>query len=152
MQGLGRVAGLEVIDVPNITGYYDTNYLGKARYALKALQSKDFVYVHIEAPDEAGHNGDVQEKINAIERIDKDVIGTVLNHFNQQDDVRLMVVSDHPTPLALRTHTSDPVGFVMYGSRIPQQGADRFDETTVKDRMFIDSGEDLMQTFLKKYL
>ena len=152
VQGIGRLAGLEVVDVPDITGYYDTNYLGKAQYALKALQNKDFVYIHIEAPDEASHNGDHQEKIKAIERVDQDIIGTILNHYNKYDDVRILVLPDHATPITLRTHSREPVGFVMYGGGIPQNGVERFDENTVKDKLNCASGEELLDRFINKYL
>ncbi len=153
VNGIGRLAGLEVIDVPDITGYYDTNYYGKAQYALKSLQTKDFVYVHIEAPDEAGHNGDVKAKIEAIERIDKDIIGTVINHFNAHDDVRILVSPDHPTPIALRTHTSDPVGFIAFGKGITQDDSLEYNERSAEEKnLKFKSGEALIDWFMRKNL
>ena len=151
VQGLGKLAQLEVIDVPGATGYYDTNYLGKAQYALNSLQKNDFVYVHIEAPDEAGHNGDLKAKIAAIEQIDKDIVGTILNYFNEHDDVRILVLPDHPTPIELRTHTHEPVPFVMFGKDIPHDGAEALSETqaTAKGVKFA-SGEAMMEFFMKK--
>lgn len=149
--GIGRLAGLEIIDVPGITGYYDTNYRGKADYALKALDHLDFVYIHIEAPDEAGHNGDIKAKIEAIEKIDREIIGPILNHFEGRDDLRMVVLPDHPTPVSLRTHTSDPVGYVMYGKGIPHDGSQEFTENSTKTQgLKFDSGEALMNFFLKK--
>lgn len=153
VNGIGRLAGLEVIDVPGITGYYDTNYLGKAQYAIEALKTKDFVYIHVEAPDEAGHNGDLDAKIASIEKIDKDIIGTILNHFNQHDDVRILVLPDHPTPVVLRTHTDDPVCFVMYGKGIPHDGSQDFSESSAKEKgLKFSSGEALLTAFIRKYL
>jgi len=153
VNGIGKLAGLDVIDVPGATGYYDTNYLGKGEAALKALKKHDFVYVHIEAPDEAGHNGDAKAKTEAIERIDKDVIGTILNHFDEHDDVRILVLPDHPTPVSLRTHTSDPVGFIMYGKGIDQDGTKVFNEQAAAEKgLKFKSGEELIQYFLRKNL
>ena len=153
VNGIGKLAGLDVIDVPGITGYYDTNYFGKAQYALKALETHDFVFVHIEATDEAGHNGDMKAKIACIEKIDRDIVGTILNHFNQQDDVRIMVLPDHPTPVALRTHTNDPVGFVMFGKGISPNGSIKYTESaTMEKGLKFNSGEELMEYFMKKHL
>jgi 2,3-bisphosphoglycerate-independent phosphoglycerate mutase len=153
VNGIGRLANLEVIDVPGITGYYDTNYLGKAQYALNALKTKDFVYIHIEAPDEAGHNGDVRAKIEAIEKVDKDIIGTILNHFDPNDDFRLLVLPDHPTPVGKRTHTADPVCYVMYGKGIPRDGAQHYNEVTAQEKgLKFESAEALLEFFLKRYL
>jgi 2,3-bisphosphoglycerate-independent phosphoglycerate mutase len=153
VNGIGRLAGLDVIDVPGITGYYDTNYLGKAEYALASLKSKDFVYIHIEAPDEAGHNGDLNAKITSIEKIDRDIVGTVLNHFGKHDNVRILVLPDHPTPVKLRTHTSDPVGFVMYGKGIAHDGSKEYSEKAAQaNGLKFNSGEALLDHFMTKYL
>ncbi|HBR15540.1 MAG TPA: cofactor-independent phosphoglycerate mutase [Candidatus Omnitrophica bacterium] len=151
VNGIGKLAGLEIIHVPGATGYIDTDYLGKARHALKALKNKDFVYIHIEAPDEAGHNGDLQAKISSIERIDKEIVGTILDHFERHDDYRLLVLPDHPTPVELRTHTADPVGFVMYGKGVHPDGSDKFHEAASKEKgLKFKSGEALMEYFIKK--
>ena len=153
VNGIGRLAGLEIIDVPGVTGYYDTNYLGKAEYALRSLKNKDFVYIHIEAPDEAGHSGDLKAKIAAIERIDKDIVGTIINHFDPHDEVRILILPDHPTPVELRAHTSDPVGFIMYGSGIPKDGSLDYSERSAREKgLRFKSGEELMDCFIKKYL
>jgi len=153
VNGIGRLAGLDVINVPGITGYYDTDYKAKAEYALEALKSHDFVYIHIEAPDEAGHNGDIEEKVKAIERIDKDILGPILNHYGKGNDVRILVLPDHPTPLNLRTHTDDPVGYVMYGKGVEHNGCSIFNEHTAKDKgLIFKSGEELITHFMTKHL
>jgi 2,3-bisphosphoglycerate-independent phosphoglycerate mutase len=110
LNGIARCAGMEVISVPGATGYLDTDYDAKARYALDAIKHLDFVYVHIEAPDEAGHLGSVEEKVKAIERVD-DVVGTIRDQF----DGVLAVLPDHPTPIRVKTHTRDPIPFVVTG-------------------------------------
>ena len=116
IKGIGIYAGLEVIEVPGATGYLDTNYRGKAEAALAALQQRDFVYLHVEAPDEAAHGGSVEEKIRAIEAFDDQVVGTVLDGLPALGDFRLLVLPDHPTPVARMTHTADPVPYVLFAS------------------------------------
>jgi len=110
LQGIARCAKMEVIEVPGATGYLDTDYQAKARYALSALEHLDFLYVHIEAPDEAGHLGDVREKVLAIERVDA-MIGTIMQGFAGI----IAILPDHPTPVRLKTHTTDPVPFAILG-------------------------------------
>jgi 2,3-bisphosphoglycerate-independent phosphoglycerate mutase len=117
IRGIGVNAGLEIIEVPGATGYLDTNYRGKAEYAVKALKKSDFVYVHVEAPDEAGHGGLLKEKIEAIESFDRDVVGTVVENISTIGDCRILITPDHPTPVEKRTHTSDPVPYILYDSR-----------------------------------
>jgi len=153
VNGIGKLAGLEVIDVPGITGYYDTNYKGKAEYALESLKRNDFVFIHIEAPDEAGHNGDAKTKAEVIGRIDDEVIGTILNHFSPHDDVRVLVLSDHPTPVELRTHSSDPVSFLMYGKGVINNNSEDFNEKNARiTDLTFNSGEELVDTFIRKNL
>jgi 2,3-bisphosphoglycerate-independent phosphoglycerate mutase len=110
LNGIARCAGMEVITVPGATGYLDTDYAAKARYALDAIQRLDFVYIHIEAPDEAGHLGSIDEKVRAIEKVDE-VVGTIMDGF----DGVMAVLPDHPTPIRAKTHTRDPVPFVVRG-------------------------------------
>ncbi|MCG7854877.1 MAG: cofactor-independent phosphoglycerate mutase [Methanoregulaceae archaeon] len=110
LQGIARCAKMEVIAVPGATGYLDTDYQAKARYALSALGHLDFLYLHVEAPDEAGHLGDTREKVLAIERVDA-MIGTIMQDFSGI----IAVLPDHPTPIRLKTHTADPVPFAMCG-------------------------------------
>ena len=116
IKGIGIYAGLDVIDVPGATGYLDTNYLGKGEAALEALKTRDFVYLHVEAPDEAGHSGILADKIEAIERFDKDVVGTVMNGIGALGEYRVVLLPDHPTPVVKMTHTKDPVPFVLASS------------------------------------
>lgn len=116
LKGIGIYAGLDVINVPGATGWIDTNYQGKAEYALEALRTCDYVYLHVEAPDEAAHAGLVAEKVKAIEDFDQKVVGTVLEGIANLGDVRLLVMPDHPTPLRTKTHTSEPVPYILYGS------------------------------------
>jgi len=99
-----------VIHVPGATGFLDTDYAAKARYALEAIERLDFVYVHVEAPDEAGHMGSAREKVRAIEGVDG-IVGTILDNF----DGTVAILPDHPTPIRLKTHTRDPVPFAIRG-------------------------------------
>lgn len=116
MKGIGVYAGLDVLDVPGATGYLDTNYAGKVEYALRALEDKDFVCVHVEAPDEAGHNGNLEDKIRAIEDFDSEIVARVLKGLKRFDEYKVLALTDHPTPVELKTHTSDPVPFAVAGS------------------------------------
>ena len=113
IKGIGRALGLVIVDVPGATGYLDTNYEGKARYALKSLQRNDFVLVHVEAPDEAAHEGDVAAKIRAIEDFDEKVVGNVLAGVPDLGAARILVMPDHYTPVSVRTHTKEPVPFAI---------------------------------------
>lgn len=149
VNGIGRLAGLNVIDVPGANGYYDTNYLGKAQYAIESLKSRDFVYVHVESPDEAGHNGDYEAKVACIERFDREVVGTVLNHFKGSTDVRILVSPDHPTPVSLRTHTNAPVPFIIYGQGVEANKASNYSEAVAGELgLKFNSGEAMIKQFL----
>ncbi len=151
IKGIGLLAGLDVLEVPGITGYFDTNYQGKGDYALRSLEKKDFVYVHVEAPDEAGHMGNLQLKIEAIEAFDEKVVGTILKGIAHYKHVRVMVLPDHPTPLSVRTHTAEPVPFVIYskGSGATEGGSGTFDEVSaMRSGLFIEKGHELIEHFL----
>lgn len=151
VNGIGRIIGLNVISVPGATGYYDTNYLGKAEYAVGSLKERDFVYVHVESTDEAGHNGDAKAKIDCIEKFDRFVVGTVLEYCRANADTRILVVPDHPTPIAKRTHTSAPVPFAMCGKGIEHNGVDRYNEKSAAGTgMLYKSGMDLMRRFMAR--
>lgn len=117
LRGIGVYAGLEVLPVEGATGYIDTNYRGKAEKALSSLDELDLVFVHVEAPDEMGHEGNVEGKVKAIEDFDALVVGTVLQGIGRFDPFRIAVLSDHPTPLSLRTHVADPSPFAVLSSR-----------------------------------
>ena len=114
IKGIGSYAGLRVVNVPGATGYTDTNFRGKGEVALRELAERDFVLIHVEAPDEAGHNGDAEEKVRAIERIDAEIVGPLLTRARNEGDLRILVLPDHPTPVAIRTHSQEPVPFVFY--------------------------------------
>jgi 2,3-bisphosphoglycerate-independent phosphoglycerate mutase len=135
VRGLGRLTGLEIVIVPGATGYYNTNYEGKGRYALEALQRHDFVWVHVEAADEAGHAGDIEEKIRAIENIDRLVLGTIVQGLKGKDDFRLLCAPDHLTPIRTRGHTVGPVPYLIFDSRksIRSGGAHPYDERAVME-------------------
>lgn len=120
IRGLGIYAGLRVIHVPGATGYVDTNYQGKAEAALYALERDDLVYVHVEAPDEAGHQGDLQKKIRAIEDFGAKIVGPIVAGLKPFGEYSILLLSDHPTPVSLRVHKADPVPFVIYCSRDAQ--------------------------------
>ena len=132
IRGIGVYAGLEVIDVEGATGLYDTNYEGKAHAALEALKTNDFVYLHVEASDEAGHEGDVDLKIRTIENLDKRAIGILFEELQKWDEpVAIAVLPAHPTTCAIRTHTNTPVPFLIYKPGQEPDSVTRFDEFSV---------------------
>ncbi len=116
VKGIGKYAGLDVIDVPGATGYLDTNYEGKVDYALNSLEEVDLTMIHIESTDETGHMGDAKLKIQAIEDFDGRVVGRVLDGIKKFGDYKILVMSDHPTPIDIRTHINEPVPFAIYSS------------------------------------
>lgn len=134
IRGIGRYAGLRCIDVEGATGLYTTNYEGKAQAALDALKTDDFVYLHIEASDEAGHEGDVPLKLKTIEYLDRRVVGPVCEALkNWSEPVAVAVLPDHPTPCELRTHTNDPVPFLIYYPGIEADGVQTYDEVACRE-------------------
>ena len=152
-KGLGVYAGFEVITVPGATGWLDTNYVGKAEHALFALNTKDIVYLHVEAPDEAGHTGDLKNKIRAIEDFDEFIVGNIMHGMKQFDEYRILALPDHPTPLEIRTHSAEPVPFIIYDNRSERQGGPvTYDERIAdrKDAIVFTEGYRLMDHFLKK--
>ncbi|MEI7998328.1 MAG: cofactor-independent phosphoglycerate mutase [Candidatus Omnitrophota bacterium] len=150
VKGIGSLAGLKVINVAGANGYYDTNYIGKAASALESLKNNDFVYVHVEAPDEAGHNGDYEAKLKCIERFDDLVVGAVRKYLQNNIQVRVVISPDHPTPVAKRTHTSNPVPFVMYGQGIDSNGTKIYSETEAgKKGIKFHSGQEMIKFFFK---
>ncbi len=156
IKGLGICAGLASIDVPGATGYLDTNYEGKARYALDSLKERDFVLIHVEAPDEAGHMGNQHDKIKAIEDFDLHVVGPVVRGLRKYGDHRVLLLPDHATPLELRTHTDEPVPFVLYDSTDVRH-ADlevAFDESIAGEKGIYEfpDGYKLMDFFIMKQI
>jgi 2,3-bisphosphoglycerate-independent phosphoglycerate mutase len=107
------LAGLAVIDVPGATGFLDTNYLGKGQYGLESLRHKDFLFLHVEATDEAGHMGAADKKVQALEDFDEKVVGTILAGLAEFPAWRVLLMPDHATPVALKTHSADPVPFAI---------------------------------------
>lgn len=128
VKGLGRYAGLEIIEVPGATGFLDTDYGAKGRYALKALEENDFVYIHVEAPDEAAHMGDTEAKVEAIERFDAELTGPLLSGLGGLGEHRILMLPDHATPLATKTHSDAPVPYLLFDSARGGAGAAAFDE------------------------
>jgi 2,3-bisphosphoglycerate-independent phosphoglycerate mutase len=155
VKGLGICAGLKPIEVPGATGYLDTNYEGKARAALEALQSVDFVFLHVEAPDEASHKGSLDEKLQAIEDFDRRVVKPVLEGLKEKfPDYRVLVLPDHPTPIAIKTHAADPVPFALLSSgknTATGHTASGFNERAAEQSgLFIKSGWELMDRLISR--
>lgn len=153
VKGLGICAGLSVIQVPGATGWLDTNYEGKASAALDALAEGDFVYVHVEAPDEASHKGSFDEKVRAIEDFDSRIVGPVLAGLEERFSAfRLLILPDHPTPLSLKTHAADPVPFILYASsdrdRREHTGRGYNELDAAAAGLFIESGWELMDRLM----
>ncbi|MBC7230832.1 MAG: cofactor-independent phosphoglycerate mutase [Actinobacteria bacterium] len=152
LKGLGKLAGLEVVEVPGATGYYDTDYSAKAAYAKECLRRLDLVYIHVEAPDEAGHEGNWQEKVNALERIDELILGPLLDEtVRSGEDFAFLLAPDHPTPLEVRTHVPDPVPFAIYCSTAAPDRCRAFSERAVTQGTYSGyEGWKLMELFLEK--
>ena len=152
LKGLGICAGLASVDVPGATGNIHTNFRGKAEAAVEAFKSgADFVYLHFEAPDEAGHRGEIENKVKSIEKIDNLVLAYLLDELPKIDpDFKIMLLPDHPTPLTLKTHTSDPVPFIIYDSRnsLKSNGLNYDEFSAAKTGLFIEEGYRLMDYFI----
>lgn len=151
VKGLGIYAGLKVIEVPGATGFIDTNYLGKVEACMKAIEEMDFGFVHVEAPDEAGHLGDLELKIKAIEDFDEKIVDPILDGLEKFDDFLLMVLTDHYTPLSLKTHSREPVPFVIYRKGDNQsQGSKEFSEKAARrSNIFLEKGHQLLKVLLR---
>jgi len=148
VNGMGKYAGMDVIAVPGATGFVDTNYEGKADYALQALKDHDFVLVHVEAPDEAGHIGDPRLKVKTIEDLDRRLLGRILDGI--KGDFAIAIMSDHLTPIPVRTHTDDPVPFIIYCTGRTKRGQPHFNEVSAsKGPLKIGRGYRLFDLFLK---
>ncbi|MDH5543428.1 MAG: cofactor-independent phosphoglycerate mutase [Nitrospinota bacterium] len=152
MKGLGVLAGMDVINVEGATGFIDTNYEGKMRAAKEGLAKNDFVYIHIESPDESGHQGSIENKIRAIEDFDAKIVGPLLDEIARLNG-RAIVLSDHPTPIELMTHTTDPVPFAIWPKlNGASASAPAFDESiiTMNGSMKIANGYELFERFTEK--
>ena len=153
IKGIGLCAGMKVIEVEGATGNIDTNFKGKGEAALKTLlDGQDLVYIHVEAPDECGHHGDLEGKIQAIERIDQDIVGPLLKGLEAAgEDYSILVMPDHPTPISIKTHISDPIPYLLYCSTdVTDSGIDTYTEKTGKSTgVYVEPGYLLMQQLLK---
>lgn len=152
VRGIGVYAGLEIIKVPGATGYLDTNYQGKADAALDALERHDFVYLHVEAPDESSHSGSVENKVQAIEDFDAQIVAPIMEGIKKFGEYRILCTPDHPTPIRLMTHTSNPVPFIIYGGEeTPDVGVVGYDEESAgKTGLFLEEGFRLMELMTQK--
>ncbi len=151
VRGLGVYAGLNVIRVPGATGYLDTNYQGKAEAAINALQQDDdLVYVHVEAPDEVSHEGDLKKKIRAIEDFDQRVVGPIVEGLRKFDEYAVLLMPDHPTPLKKRVHTADPVPFAILRSGTSEKHLERtYSERAAREAgIYVDEGYKLIEMLL----
>ncbi len=147
--GIAALGGLDIIEVPGATGELDTNYRGKAEYAVKALETRDFVCIHVEAPDECTHNGDLKGKIKAIEKISSEIVEPLCEML-AGTDFRILILSDHKTLTDTRTHDGDPVPFMIYDSRIDSGLALPYCEKTGQTGQYIEDGYTLMKKFLER--
>ena len=153
VRGIGVLAGLEVILVPGATGFLDTNYLGKAEYGLEALRHKDFLFLHVEATDEAGHMGAADKKVQALEDFDHKVVGTILAGLDRFAEWRLLLMPDHATPVAIKTHSDDPVPFAVVSSHEWQNATPRdvtYNESSAKQTgLVVPQAWDIMPRFIR---
>ncbi len=150
VKGIGKAIGLTSIEVEGATGYLDTNYSGKVSATINSLKQKDFALLHIEAPDEASHSGQTKLKIKAIEEFDKNVIGRIFPFLSDLGAYRLLILSDHITSLKSRTHSADPVPFLLFGKGIKPNKADSFDEIAAKGRFYLKKGYKLINLLFER--
>lgn len=151
LKGIGKFSGMNVVEVEGATGYIDTNFKGKADAAINEFKNgQDFVYIHIEAPDECGHRHEVKNKVRSIELIDKYILGPVANYLASEDEsFKILITPDHATPLSLKTHTNDPVPFMIYNSTVLSDGVETFNEKTASETgLFIETGHNIMNKFI----
>lgn len=152
LKGIGKFSGMNVVNVEGATGYIDTNFEGKASAAIQEFKNgQDFVYIHVEAPDECGHRHEIENKKKSLELIDEKILGPVLNALEEYDDYKVLIMPDHATPLELRTHTNDPIPFLMYHKKGEVKGKDEFTEQTCKETgVYIEDGHNILSIFLAR--
>ena len=153
LKGIGICAGMKTPDVEGATGYIDTNFTGKLDAAVERLKADcDFAYIHVEAPDECGHRGEQENKIRAIELIDEKILTPLVEELKKLGDYAVMVLPDHPTPLSIRTHCSDPIPYLIYRSNDEKEsGVAVFDEESAKATgIYVEKGYTLMNRFLEE--
>ncbi len=150
LKGIGKFAGMNVVYVPNATGYLDTNFEGKAKACIKEFENgQDLVYVHIEAPDECGHRYEIENKKKSLEIIDEKVLGPILEALEKYEDYKVLILPDHATPLELKTHTNDPVPFLVYKKSNPAVVGGVFTEDGAKNSgIYIENGPKIMEYFI----
>lgn len=150
LKGIGKFSGMNVVTVPGATGYLDTNFDGKAQACIDQLASgRDFVYIHVEAPDECGHRYEIENKVKAIELIDEKILGPVIKALDDYDDYKILIMPDHATPLCLKTHTNDPIPYLIYHKQKEVKGVDKFCEDQAKDNgNYIAVGHTVMDKFV----
>ena len=151
LKGIGIAGGMDIIEVEGVTGTVNTNFSGKAEACVKAIRDGyDYVYLHMEAPDECGHQGDSKGKVKSIELIDEKVVGYILNEL-EGEDIRILVCPDHPTPLVTKTHSSEPIPFIIYDSTSIKEGVFAYTENEcAKTGLMLNSGDELVELFLQK--
>jgi 2,3-bisphosphoglycerate-independent phosphoglycerate mutase len=147
IRGLALAMGMKLIEVPGATGYIDTNYAGKGQAAVRALDEYDLVVVHVEAPDEAGHLGDADEKVKALERVDELVVGPLLDALRRRAQWKILVAPDHPTPVSTTAHSATPPPFCFAGHAVPAVEQQPFSEVDAASGPLVDPGHGLMQLF-----
>ncbi len=149
IKGIGKLLHMEVPNIPGATGSFDTNYDNLAKYAIELLKRNDLVFIHVESPDEAGHEGDFELKVKCLEEIDRRIVGHILNKINEiTDDFKLAILPDHPTPVKIRTHTGDPVPYLIYSSNKNIKNCLKFCERDARNGKFLE-GLNFMRYFLK---
>ncbi len=150
LKGIGKFSGMKVVNVAGATGYLDTNFEGKAQACIDELAAgQDFVYIHVEAPDECGHRYEIENKVKAIELIDEKILGPVLEALEQYDDYKVLIMPDHATPLCLKTHTNDPIPYMIYHKNAPVDGVDCLCEDTAKEAgNYVEIGHTVMDLFI----
>ena len=154
LKGIGKFAGMRVVNVPGATGYLDTNFEGKAQAAIDEFKSgQDFVYIHVEAPDECGHRYEIENKVRSIELIDEKILKPVKAALDGMGDYKIMILPDHPTPLELKTHTNDPVPYLIYrsSSAANTSGTEKFSEKDAASTGILRApGHELMKRFIEE--
>jgi 2,3-bisphosphoglycerate-independent phosphoglycerate mutase len=148
VRGLARMTGAEVLDVPGVTGDMDNDYVAQANGALEALARYDIVVIHVEATDEAAHAGLIRDKIESIQKVDREIVSRLRSW--DKDGLRLLILPDHATPIETRTHVGDPVPFVLWGAKFRASGAKRFTEAAAKDTgVFVEEGYNIMRRLME---
>lgn len=149
LKGIGKFSGMNVVHVPGATGYMDTNFEGKAEAAIKEFANgQDLVYIHVEAPDECGHRYEIENKKTSLEIIDEKILGPVLEALEKYDDYKVLIMPDHATPLSLKTHTNDPIPFLIYKKSNPTIGGEFTEEGAKASGIFIENGHKIMEYFI----